>query len=192
MVGTLAVVKDVEAYLATRAASAPKVTEWKLEDLQADLGQIDRERNLAGGKALFTRLACIQCHKLGEDGYAYGPDLTEVFKRWKGDPASVLQQILEPSKVIEDRYRPHEFELADGDDLTGLVVREESDRLVIQTSASDTLIRTVNKTDVKERRPLSSSVMPVGLLNTLSREEILDLLAYLRSGGAPIAHAHAH
>src|SRR5205823_14767386 len=75
MVGTLAVVNDVEGYLASHAEFAePKLTEWKLEDLAPNLPGIGAGRNLAGGKEHFTKLACAQCHKLGSEGYAYGPD----------------------------------------------------------------------------------------------------------------------
>src|SRR5439155_21115568 len=64
MVGTLAVVKDVETYLAGHTAPAePKMTEWKLEDLAPDLARAGSGRNLANGKDLFTKLACAQCHK---------------------------------------------------------------------------------------------------------------------------------
>lgn len=56
------------------------------------------------------------------DQAAYKPELTQVFQRWKGDRSSVLQQILESSKVIEDRYRSVNFELKDGDELTGIMV----------------------------------------------------------------------
>src|SRR5207247_2052195 len=57
MIGTLAVVKDVEAYLASHAESArPKMTEWKLADLESDLAKVGAGRNLVGGKELFTKL----------------------------------------------------------------------------------------------------------------------------------------
>ena len=193
MVGTLAVVDDVEAYLASHPSSAlPKMTEWKLEDLAPDLAKISFGRNLGNGRNLFTQLSCRQCHRVGTDGYAYGPDLTEVFQRWKGDSAMVLQQILEPSKVIEDRYRPVNFELKDGEELTGMILKEEGEMLRIQTGPADTLIQTLKKSDIQACQPQQSSVMPVGLLNTLSKEQILDLLAYLESRGNILPHHHAH
>ena len=90
-VGAFAEVKDVEAYLASRpATSEPKITEWKLEDFAADLDKVNAGRNLAGGKETFAKLACVQCHKLGSDGYAYGPDLTDVMKRLNNDRSVLL------------------------------------------------------------------------------------------------------
>ena len=192
MTGTLAVVKDVEAYVASHPVAPPRITPWKLTDLAPDLDQVGTGRDLLGGRALFTKLACVQCHRIGTNGYTFGPDLTEVFKRWKGDRAEVLEQILEPSKVIEDRYRPIQFMLKDGDDVTGLVLKEEAETVTIQTGASDSLIQTLKKSDITERRPQSSSVMPLGLLNTLSKDQIFDLLAYLEAGGAAPEHEHKH
>ncbi|MCX6926056.1 MAG: plastocyanin/azurin family copper-binding protein, partial [Verrucomicrobia bacterium] len=193
MVGTLAVVKDVEAYLANHASLAsPKMTQWKLEDLAPDLPKVGFGRDPGAGSKLFTQLACRQCHRIGTEGNAYGPDLTEVFNRWKGDRANVLQQILEPSKVIEDRYRAVRFEMKNDDEVTGMILKEDADSLVIQTGPAETLIQTLKKSDVQSRQPQRTSVMPVGLLNSLSEDQILDLLAYLESGGNIQAHEHLH
>jgi putative heme-binding domain-containing protein len=193
MVGTLAVVKDVEAYLASHSESQqPKITEWKLEDLAPELSKVAYGRNLESGKSLFTQLACVQCHKLGKQGYAYGPDLTEVLARYKNDRASVLQQILEPSKVIEERYRNVNFELKGAEPVTGMVLKEDSQTVSIQTGPADSLIQTLNKSEIQQRQPQTSSPMPVGLLNALSKDQIFDLLAYLESGGNTDTHAHQH
>jgi putative heme-binding domain-containing protein len=193
MVGTLAVVKDVEAYLATRAATPePTMTEWKVDDLAADLSKEGVGRNLATGKDLFTKLACAQCHKLGLEGYAYGPDLSEVFKRYGNSRMEVLRQIIEPSLVITNRYRNYQFELKNADSITGMIVKEDPGIVSVQTGPSDALIQTVKTADIRERQPQTSSMMPMGLLNSLSKEQILDLLAYLEAGGNPQPHAHNH
>jgi putative heme-binding domain-containing protein len=193
MVGTLAVVRDVEAYLASHAESAqPKITEWKLEDLAPDLVKVGPGRDLGAGRDLFTKLACAQCHKLGRDGYAYGPELGDVFKRYQNNREDVLRQILEPSLKIDDRYRNYQFELKDGDEFSGMIVKEEADTMTVQTGPSDALVRTLKKSEIKERQVQGSSLMPLGLLNTLSKDQILDLLSYLESGGNAPAHEHQH
>jgi putative heme-binding domain-containing protein len=191
MLGTLAVVNDVEAYLASRPATPePKMTEWKLADLAADLDKVGPGRNLTGGKENFARLACVQCHKLGKDGYAYGPDLTDVLKRMKNDHAALLTEILEPSKVIADRYKNYVFELNDGEELVGMIVKEDAETVTVQTGPSDTLIQPVKKSNIKKRELQTSSMMPLGLLSLLTKEQILDLLAYIESGGNVPAHHH--
>jgi putative heme-binding domain-containing protein len=193
MVGTLAVVKDVEAYLATRAATPePTMTEWKVDDLAADLAKTGTGRNLATGKELFTKLACAQCHKLGSEGYTYGPDLSEVFKRYGNSRVEVLRQIIEPSLVITNRYRNFQFELKNGDSVSGMIVEEDADNVSVQTGPSDALIQTVKISDIRERQAQTSSTMPMGLLSSLTKEQILDLLAYLEAGGNPQPHAHNH
>lgn len=193
MFGIMAVVADVEAYLAARAAAPPPtVTEWKVEDLAPDLAQLDSERNFARGRELFTKLACAACHKLGAEGIPYGPDLTDVLARFNKDRAEVLRQILEPSLVISNRYRNFEFELKSGEPVFGMIVSEEPDKLMVQTGPSDALIQTLPKAEIQAQHPQGSSLMPLGLLNTLSKEEIFDLLAFMESAGKPPTHEHKH
>src|SRR5258708_32660170 len=69
MMGILAVVKNVEGYLASHATAAePKMTEWKVEDLAPDLAKLGFGRNLEAGGGLFIKMACAQCHKIGGQG----------------------------------------------------------------------------------------------------------------------------
>lgn len=193
MTGTLAVVQDVEAYLASHAAAAlPKTTEWKTDDLASELAKMDTARNLPRGKDLFTKLACASCHKFGTEGVDFGPDLTAVFSQYRNDPKEVLRQIIEPSLVISNRYRNFQFELQNGDEVSGLIVKEEGDVLTVQAGASASLIQTLKKSDVKSQQPQRSSLMPSGLLNQLSPDEILDLLAFIKTGGHVPAHDHKH
>lgn len=193
MLGTLVVVKDVEAYLASHTAPAqPKITEWKVDDLAADLAQRSSSQNLARGKELFTKLACASCHKLGPEGINYGPELTDIPTRYGSNRTEVLRQILEPSLVISNRYRNVEFELKNDEPVVGVILKEDSESVTVQTGASASLIQTLSKSNITRQQPKDSSPMPVGLLNTLAREEILDLLAWLESGGRVQPHEHAH
>ena len=193
MVGTLAVVTNAEAYLASHAAAAsPKITEWKTEDLSAGLSKLDSGRNIAGGKDSFTKLACASCHKLGAEGVNYGPELTDVFLRYQNRPLEVLRQIIEPSLVVSNRYRGFDFELKNSDELSGMIVKEEGELLTVQTGPAASLIQTLKKADIKTQKPQKSSLMPQGLLNSLSGDEILDLLAFIKAGGIVPAHQHQH
>jgi putative heme-binding domain-containing protein len=192
MVGSMAVVKDVDAYLASHAGTEPKMTEWKLEDLAPDLNKVGFGRKIEDGKALFTTLGCAQCHKIGTEGAEYGPSLTDVFKRYNNNRAEVLHQILEPSLVISNRYKTFEFEMKDGEPILGMILKEDPQTVTLQTGPSDALIQTVKTSDIKSRREQKSSVMPLGLLNALSKDQIFDLLAYLESGGKAATHIHQH
>jgi putative heme-binding domain-containing protein len=184
MRGTLKVVADLDEYLAQGHAEpvAPKITEWKLADLAGELPKLARGRDFAKGKALFTSVGCIGCHKVGADGPLWGPELTGVFAKYKGDAATVLGEILEPSKTIEPRYRAYEFTVGNDEPFTGFLVKDEGESLVLQTGPGEAMIKKFAKKDVKSR-PQASSLMPPGLLNLLSQEQILDLLAFVQAGG---------
>jgi putative heme-binding domain-containing protein len=185
MRGTLLVVRDLDEYLSQPPAEsdAPTITEWKLADLVPELPKLTSARSVEKGKELFVMAGCVACHKIGDIGTPYGPDLKEVFAKYKGNAEAVLAEILDPSKNIEPRYRPYTFKPANGEEFIGLIVKEEGDALAIQTGPSDAAIQKLSKKDIKSREPQASSLMPAGLLNLLNKEQILDLLAFLQSGG---------
>lgn len=192
MFGTLAVVPDVDAYLADHPArETPQMREWTLTELEPDLVKIDSGRDLAEGRKLFTNLACAQCHKLGEEGYAFGPELTDIFERWNGDYAAVLREILEPSGVIADPYKSTVLETDDGESVSGLILKEDSAGLTIHAGPSPALIQTIPKSTIESRKVQDSSLMPVGLLGAATKEQILDLLAYLKARGV-VQRSHQH
>ena len=153
-------------------------------DLAADLPQLAQGRSVQRGKELFTSVGCVACHKAGKDGVLYGPELTGVFAKYKSDAERVLVEILEPSKTIEPRYRAYTFKPTGNDDpFTGFIVSEDADSVTIQTGPSETLIQKFSKKQIAGREPQPNSIMPAGLLNLLNKEQILDLLAFLKSAG---------
>ncbi len=184
MRGILMVVPDLDAYLAEghTEPAAPVITEWKLADLEPELLKLAKGRDFAKGKALFTTVGCIACHKIGADGVLWGPELTGVSAKYKGDAKAVLGEILEPSKNLEPRYRPVEFTLGNDDPFTGFLIKAEADTLTVQTGPGESMVKKFPKKDIKSRSS-SSSIMPPGLLNLLNKEQILDLLAFLQAGG---------
>jgi len=184
MRGVLKVVPDLDEYLAQGHAepAAPVITEWKLADLEPELPKLAKGRDFAKGRALFTTVGCIACHKVGADGVLWGPELTGVLAKYKGDPKAVLGEILEPSKNLEPRFRPYEFTLGNDDPFTGFLLKEEGDTLTVQTGPGEAMVKKFPKKDIKSRAS-SSSIMPPGLLNLLNKEQILDLLAFLQAGG---------
>ena len=184
MRGTFKVVKDLDEYLAQGHAepAAPVITEWKLADLEPELPKLGKGRNFTKGKELFTSVGCIGCHKIGPDGVLWGPELTAVAAKYKGDTKAVLAEILEPSKNLEPRYRPFEFTVGNDDPFTGFVLKEEADTLTVQTGPGETMVKKFAKKEIKAQ-PQSNSIMPPGLLNLLNKEQILDLLAFLQAGG---------
>ncbi len=153
-----------------------------MEDLQPALDQLTRGRNFARGKQAFNDAQCILCHRLGNEGGSVGPDLTGVASRFTA--RDIMESILEPSKVVSEQFQNISVTTKAGEEVTGRLVEETNDKLelVINPLAPDN--RTVvRKQDVVRRDASKISPMPEGAVNILTRDEILDLIAYLQSGG---------
>jgi putative heme-binding domain-containing protein len=102
----------------------------------------------------------------------------------KGKEAfTAAQCIIDPSKVVSEQYQNTIFTLKNGDDVTGRVAEENDQKMVVVTDPIKQTKSEVLKSDVQKRQLSKISPMPEGLANNLTREEILDLLAYLESGG---------
>ena len=192
MRGTLFVANNVAEFLAKNPEAAPKITEWKLADFADDLKRVGQHRNFARGQQLFTGLACAGCHQLGKEGIAFGPNLNDVVKKYQGNAQTVLAEILDPSKNIEEKYRNVTLELGDENSLSGLVLAEDATTVTIQTGPAANRIQKVAKSAIKSRRVSALSLMPAALLNTLDKEQILDLLAYVLAGGTADHAAFKH
>jgi putative heme-binding domain-containing protein len=145
-------------------------------------------RNFGSGKQIFTVANCIACHRLQGVGNTFGPDLTRLDPKWKA--ADILNEILTPSARINEKFQTNVFELGSGKVLTGLVLEETPETIKIienpLASATPTVIR---RGDVVDRQRSTTSMMPKGLLDKLTRDEILDLIAYVAAGGQPNGRA---
>ena len=83
------------------------------------------------GERIFKDATCAQCHQLGGVGGAVGPALDEVFQRYQGDSMSVLQEILEPSNRIDEKYSMHMILTVDGLTLTGIIQEQDGEQVVL-------------------------------------------------------------
>jgi putative heme-binding domain-containing protein len=160
----------------------PFVRDWTSEELLPALADVGHDRNLSRGKAMFTQALCSHCHRIGGEGGQNGPDLSAVgFRYGRRD---LLDSIVLPSKVIDGKYRDLRIETDDGRIFCGQIAGCDAESLAIaENSSRPTELTRVPRSSIVARTASAISSMPVGLLNTLSREEILDLLAYLQSGG---------
>ena len=114
--------------------------------------------------------------------YDDGPDLTVVGRRF--NKRDLLETIVDPNKSISDQYQATEFELVDGRLVTGRVVNLNGNTYMVQPDMmTPNKLVNIKTDDIEEQRPSSVSTMPAGLLDNLTKDEILDLMAYLRSGG---------
>jgi putative heme-binding domain-containing protein len=157
------------------------VKEWKMADLLPELDKVSNGRSFARGRQAFLDAQCLACHRFGNEGGAVGPELTAASSKYSR--RDILEAIIEPSKVVSEQYQNALLTLKDGDRVIGRVLDDKADRLVLETEPLGQTRKEVLKNDIQKREPSTISPMPEGLVNVLTKEEILDLLAYIESGG---------
>jgi len=156
------------------------VNEWKMTDFD-DLVTSKDENSLLRGMQAFMKANCHQCHAVAGKGVNLGPDLCNVFERYKGK--KLLQQILEPSSEINPKYLNHRLYLNDGRTITGVIDKEANNEYhVITNLLTPTSITKIPKKQVEEKTVSKISPMPVGMINTLTKPEITDLISFLEAG----------
>jgi putative heme-binding domain-containing protein len=160
-------------------AARKVVKEWTLAELVPIVERgIGGQHDLARGRQLYGAVACASCHRFGVDGGGVGPDLTAVGGRF--NVRDLLVSIVEPSKVISDQYAAVSIATKDGRMVTGRVGNIFGDSLsVIEDMFDPGRATNVRRADIDEMKPSNVSVMPVGLLNSLTEAEIQDLVAFL-------------
>jgi putative heme-binding domain-containing protein len=161
--------------------------EWKLEDL-ADSVQDLHGRSLANARQVFQIGACVSCHKLGGVGKEVGPDLTKLDPKY--DATEILKHLLDPSLKIDEKYQPWTFITSDGKQVLGTILKEDPTSVTIALTDGQQLVLKANEIDEREKSKVS--IMPQGVLNRLTREEILDLLAYLVARGNEKSELFGH
>ena len=163
------------------------VKDWKMDDLQPSLDEVAKGRSFASGKATFAAAQCLACHRFGSEGGSVGPELTAVSSRFTR--RDILESILEPSKVLSEQYQNIIFTKKDGDDVIGRIAEETDQKVVVITNPLTQARVEVMKSDIEKRVASKISPMPEGLVNMFTKSEILDLIAYMESGGKESAPA---
>ena len=131
---------------------------------------------------MFAAGGCFACHRFANEGGMTGPDLTGSGGRYSAH--DLLDQIINPSREINEQFVPVIVKMKNGDTLTGVVVNMNGDRVTVNTDMFDPNQRVnVNRPDVASIEPSKVSPMPPGLLNLMREDEVMDLLAYIISGG---------
>ncbi len=159
----------------------PPETVSKLQGLvgpQADwLGNVQASAKMNGapkaGEALFRRAKCAQCHG---GGSALGPNLAGVSRRFSRE--DLFRAIYEPSRDIPDRYRALKVLSTDGEVFVGMKVYDSVDVVTLQTA--DGKVVRINQASIESRSTSPVSLMPSGLLDGFSQQELADLYSYIR------------
>ncbi|MCI0681203.1 MAG: c-type cytochrome [Gemmataceae bacterium] len=160
----------------------PFVKKWGVDELVPEVEQKLAGRNFDRGRNLFGETKCFACHRFNNEGGGTGPDLTQVVGRF--GPRDLLEAIIDPNKVISDQYAAIDVITADGRRVSGRIVNLHGDNISINTDMLDPNKNVnVNRNLIDTIVPSKISMMPGGLIDTLTRDEILDLVAYLYSRG---------
>jgi putative heme-binding domain-containing protein len=130
--------------------------------------------DLTNGKILFQR-TCAACHSLHGEGGSLGPDLTGANR---SNMAYLLSNLIEPSSEIQDDYKMVVITSQDGRTYSGNVIAENERQLTLRVIGQEKLV--LNKSDIQSRETATTSLMPEGLIQTLTDKQVLDLIGYLR------------
>ena len=157
----------------------PLVKQWTFDELLPVVAAPSLESaNRENGKTVFRIARCANCHRLGNTGGVLGPQLNGLAGRYR--PAEILESIVLPSKVISDQYRATIFIKQDGTQVTGQIVDLGGQGYRVRTDPFHPFARIEIKTaDVEAVLPSQVSLMPSGILDRFTKQDIRDLVAYL-------------
>lgn len=154
---------------ATPEALEASIAKWKKELTDDVLAKADLEN----GAALFKK-SCANCHKLYGEGGKIGPDLTG------GNRANMdylLGNVINPSGEVPKQFTMSTIALESGRLVNGVVIAETANTITVQTDKEQKVIAV---SDIAERVRTSKSLMPDGLLDSLTPDQVRDLIAFVR------------
>lgn len=169
---------DIPNYVAPKGPGRA----WSVDEVVALTQGGLKGRNYKNGEAMYRSVMCATCHRFNGEGGSIGPDLTGSGNRYT--MRDLMENIVEPSKVISDQYDSQEIVKKDGTTILGRVVVEENGKVFVMAnpfSPNDQMA--INESEIARIETRKVSMMPPGLINALNQDELLDLLAYLVSGG---------
>jgi putative heme-binding domain-containing protein len=129
------------------------------------------------GAGVFRRetVGCLKCHQVNGEGIDFGPNLSEIGGKLARE--ALFESILDPSAGISFGYEAWQLELKNGDEAYGLLVSETTDDLAIKAMGG--AVTHYKKSDILSRQKQKVSIMPSGLQQAMSLQELIDLVEYL-------------
>jgi putative membrane-bound dehydrogenase-like protein len=144
------------------------IDKWQQQLSAQYLSQADLE----SGAALFKK-SCANCHKLYGEGQTIGPDLTGSNR---GSLEYVLMNIIDPSSIVPKQFTTSTIVMNSGRVVTGVIVGQTEMTFTVQTEKEQlSLLRE----EVEQVRDSNKSLMPDGLLDSLSEQQVRDLVAFI-------------
>jgi putative heme-binding domain-containing protein len=129
----------------------------------------------AHGRDVYTKAKCAECHQFGNHGDSIGPALTGIARRFS--KREIVESVLYPAHIVSDQYASKKVLTLDGRVLIGMVSQHDDQSIEIRDSNNRVSI--VSEAKIDQILPSNSSIMPNGLLDNLSLQEISDMMAYL-------------
>ncbi len=145
-------------------------------ELAAMVDDVQNKGNPARGEAIFRRdmLACLKCHAVGGAGGLVGPDLSSLGASAPID--YIIESMLEPAKKVKEGYHATQVTTKDEEIIAGILVRKTDKDLLLRTSDDSEIAIPLNQIAEQKDAP---SLMPAGLTDGLTREEFVDLIAFM-------------
>ncbi len=163
-------------YIAIRARAAkvlPRTSTKEIPNaMQLDMSYAGRAAD--GRKVFDSEAGCAACHSLGGTP-KLGPDLSHIGTKY--GKQALLDNIINPSEAISPEFVPTTLTLKNGDQVSGLIASEQPDAIVVNVGPNQQ--QRVKPSDVVSRQEVRVSLMPEGLLNNLSLQQVADLLEFL-------------
>jgi putative heme-binding domain-containing protein len=192
----LARTKKLPDDLRSGAGFELRTVRWK--DLQTEAGQwlpvppsaqthvlppiselIKMKGDPAKGAAVFRRdtVACFKCHQINGQGTDFGPNLSEIGTKLARN--ALYESILDPSAGIAFGYEAWQLDFANGDDAFGLIMSQTDDEVVLKAVGG--VVTRYKKANIVKCVRQKLSIMPAGLEQTMSLQDLVDLVEYLAS-----------
>tara|TARA_R110002049_G_scaffold193305_2_gene362153 strand:+ start:5044 stop:7689 length:2646 start_codon:yes stop_codon:yes gene_type:complete len=151
-----------------------QIGESSIEDVMLALGKIkgDAEK----GQALFASQGCFACHSITKDQVMKGPFMGQVGSILNRE--QIAESILKPNASISQGFSTVQIKTKEGKSFVGFVTEESADALTIRNIVGTAT--SVKKSDIETRKELETSMMPAGLANSLSFEEMASLVTFLQ------------
>ena len=138
---------------------------------------LNTEGDAKRGEPLFKRQACIACHTTANGQTPKGPHLVDIGKRYR--KAELVESILKPAAKIAQGFDTYLFVMDTGKVVTGFVSGESADE--VQIRQINGVAQSLKKEEIEIRQKKKESMMPNGIANNLTPEQLADLIAYLQS-----------
>lgn len=169
-------VDGIDAQLATLTKGLPDVdaaVQKLIDDRRGEFAAASGKASAERGKAVFMK-NCAACHRVGDEGAQVGPQLDGLGKRGVD---RTIEDILDPSRNVDGAFRYSVLTLDDGDVVTGLQRRVDGQTTVFADAKGAEF--SVETTRIRKRTESQLSLMPANWGDVMTKEEFVDLLAFL-------------